>query len=232
MDEVFEEKLDTQEIDNLDGVLLNNKVLVEVEEFIYDSLKTKSGLSLFVDNTEQIADHVVRHGRVVKLPHKLFFWDDSNKGMSWRTTIECEIGDLVWFYAMTSFDAEKLSFNGRKFILISYEDLYLAKREGKVIMLNANVLLEPIFKPVHALSFKSDVIDPLYAQIAHIGEINTEYEFPYREDDPDLKVGMTVLMSGMPHRFLEREPHLVFDGKKYIVVSNNEIRGYLSCKEN
>lgn len=229
MDAVFDDKLLTEEIDSLDGVLLNNKVLVEVEDFIYDSVKTKSGLSLWVDNTEQIAQYAVRHGRVVKLPQRLVFWDESKQGMSWRTTIQCEIGDLVWFYAMTSFDGEKLSLNGRKFILISYDDLYVAKRGEEVIMLNANVLLEPIYTPVKALSFESNTIDPLYAKIAYIGQINTEYQVPFIEDDTNLKQGMTVLMSGMPYRFLEREPYLMFDGKlNYIVAQNHEIKAYLT----
>lgn len=227
-DELFQDRLQTEEIQTLDGVLHNNKVLVEVDGFIYDTLETKSGLRLWIDNSEQVGQHVVRHGRVVKVPNRLWFWDENKIGMTWRTEIEICVDDTVWFYAITSFDAEKLSFKGRKFILLNYEDLYVAKRNNEVICLNGNVLLEPLYRTVKALSYTQTMLDATRAKIAFIGSINTQYDQDIKEDDPDLKQGMVVLLSGQQPRFMEDKKHLFFDGREYIVVQNQEIIGYLN----
>lgn len=230
-DEQFEDRLIAEEIDSLDGVLLNNRVLIEVSCFMYDKVTTKSGLSLFVDNTEQVAQYAIRHGVVAKLPKRLEFFDEGEHGMPWKTTMECEVGDQVWFYAMMGHSCEKFSLKGRLFVLINYADLYVAKRKDQVICLNANVLFKPLYRLHKALSFEERILDPLYAEIAYIGSINTEYEDDTVEDDPTLEVGMEAILHGMPYRYLEKEPYLFFDGNVYIVCQINEVGGYLTEKQ-
>lgn len=225
-DELFEDRLQCEEVANLDGVVMNNKVLIEVEGWIYDTIETKSGFKFWVDNTDQVSQHVVRHGKVMKVPSRLIYWTDNKNGMMWMTEIEICVGDMVWFYAMTSFDAEKLSFKGRKFILLNYEDLYVAKRNNEVICLNGNVLLQPQYKTLKALSHTQTLLDATRAKVAFIGSINTAYEQDGRQDDQNIKQGMEVFLTGIPPRFIEDKKHLIFDGNEYMVVQNYEIMGY------
>jgi co-chaperonin GroES (HSP10) len=224
--EIFGTRLIADEIGSLEGKLFNNRVLVEVDAFIYESIETKSGLKLAIDPSWEVSPYSVRNGTVVLLPEKLIDWEQDSTAMSWKTDMDVRIGDKVWFYGMMSQDCEKLSFKGRKFMVLSYEDLYLAKRGEEVIMLNGNVLLEPIIKTVKALSFEQRMEDNLFAKVAYIGKNNYEYEHD-KEDCPDLKVGMEVILHGYAVRHLEQEPYLFFDGKKYIICQNYEILGYL-----
>jgi hypothetical protein len=224
--EIFGTRLIADEIGSLEGKLFNNSVLVEVEDFVYDTVKTESGLTLAVDNSWTVSQYAVRHGKVVLLPDRLISWKENSRAMTWETDIDVRIGDTVWFYGITSQDCEKLSFQGKKLMVLSYEDLYLAKREEQVIMLNGNVLLEPIIKTVKALSYESNTTDHIFAKVAYIGKNNYEYEHD-KEDCSDLKVGMTVILHGNSVRYLEQEPYLFFDGKKYIICQNYEISGYL-----
>ena len=220
-DAVFQDRLFDDEIETIDGFLLNNFVLIEVEDFVYEELKMKSGLNLWVDNTEQTHQYVVRHGTVVKLPDKFNFWDTDKRGLQWKTDMDVKIGDLVWFYAITSHSSEKLIYEGRKFILVNYEDLYLAKRGNDIICLNGNVLLKPVYKTVKALDYEKKELDTTKAVVYKSGKINRKYKDEKLQDDPFIKEGMTVLLGGMAVRFLELEPYLFLDGKRYIVCQNN-----------
>ena len=225
--DLFKDHMFVVDVYSLNGVLLNNRVIVEVETFMYDQIKTESGFQLWVDNTFEISNFAVRSGKIAKLPEKLECWKDDKDSMAWETEIEAKVGDDVWFYAMAAHSGEKLLFQGKKYVIMSYEDLYVAKRGDKVVCLNGNVLLKPIIRHEKALSYSSEYIDPDYAIVAHIGSINKEYETEYREDDNRLKEGMKVCISGIIPRRLEMPPYLDFDGQEYIVCQNYEILGFL-----
>lgn len=225
--EIFGTKLIADEIGNLDGKLFNNKVLVEVEDFVYENIKTESGFQLTIDPSYEVPQYAVRHGKVALLPDRLITWEEDSKAMTWKTDIEVRIGDVVWFYGMMGQASEKVSFQGRKFMIVSYEDLYVAKRGDEVICLNGNVLLEPIYRHVEALSYTQTILDTTFAKVSFIGAVNKEYEHD-KEDCSELKEGMEVILSGFAQRYLELEPHLHFDGKKYIICQNYEIVGYLT----
>lgn len=187
--ELFNDNLELEEVSSLGGALLNNRVLVEVDQLRYETTKTKSGLELYVDDTHVLHQYTVRHGVVAKLPEKLMFWDeDKESGLPWRTEMEIEVGDAVWFTGMSSHSGEKLSFKGKKYILIPYQDLYVAKRGEQVIPLNSNILLEPISKTVKALAYEKVSDSATVAKIDFIGRLNTEYEFEDRQDDEDLSL--------------------------------------------
>lgn len=227
-DEVFEDKLLSEEVDSLDGDLENNSVLIEVQTFIYDFVDTKSGLHLLADNTFEPHEFAVRHGVVANLPKQLTSWkENKQKGLHWITEMQIQKGDVVFFMGMSAMSTEKVTFQGRKFLLLHYEDLYVAKRnENTIICLNGNVLLEPIMRPVNPLLPEIKVEDCRMAKVAYIGLKNTEYRKELRHDE-DIEVGTTVFMSGIQPRHLEMDMFLKFDGKKYIVCQNYEIKATL-----
>lgn len=227
-DEVFGDGLISEEVDSLDGELQNNSILIEVETFIYDYVDLKSGLHLLADNTFEPHEFAVRHGVVSGLPKQLTSWkENKHKGLHWTTEMQIQKGDVVWFMGMAAQSTEKVTFNGRKFLLLHYEDLYVAKRNNNtIICLNGNVLLEPIMRPVSPLLPTIIVEDTLKAKVAYIGLKNTEYRKELRHDS-DIEVGATVFMSGIQPRHLEMPLYLKFDGKKYIVCQNYELKAIL-----
>ena len=227
--DLFKDHLDYVELESLDGELWNNRVLVEIETIMHDKIKTKTGFELFADNTYDIGSYAIRSGKIAKLPKKLTFWDeDKQNGIPWRTTIEAEVGDDVWFYGMSAHSGEKVKCNDKLYVFINYADLYVCKKQnGSVVCLNGNVLLKPQIKAVKALSFEKEHIDPDWAKVAYICSRNTEYEAEYRADDENLKVGQKVSISGIILRRLEIKPFLNFDGNEYIVCQNYEIQGWL-----
>lgn len=225
--DLWKDNLDYVELESLDGELWNNRVIIELSSVMHDKVKTKTGIELFVDNSYQIGQHAVRSGKIAKLPKKLTFWDEDDiNGLYWKTTMEAEVGDEVWFYGMAAHSGEKIKCNDKLYVIMSYADLYVAKRNGTVVCLNGNVLLKPLFKTEKALSFEKQYIDPDFAEIAYIGSCNTAYEAEYRADDKNLKAGMRVCISGIVPRRLEMEPYLNFDGSQYIVCQNYEIQSY------
>lgn len=227
--DLFKDNLDFFELDSLDGDLWNNRVIIEVDSFMHDKIQTKSGLELYTDYTYEISTHGVRSGIVAKIPKRLVFWDEDETGMYWKTTIEAEVGDRVWTYGMAIHSGEKIKCNGKLYVVVSYADLYVAKKPNEdVVCLNGNVLLKPKIKTVEALSFNKQQVDPDFAEIAYIGSKNECYEADYREDDENLKQGMTVCISGIIPRRLEIKPFLSFEGEQeFIVCQNYEIQGWL-----
>jgi hypothetical protein len=186
---------------------------------------------LWVDNTYEIGTHSVRSGTIAKLPNRLIFWDeDDQNGLYWKTTIEAEVGNRVWASGMAIHSGEKIKIKDKLFVIVSYADLYVAKKQnGVVVCLNGNVLLKPILRTFKALSFERRYIDPDFAFVAYIGRNNTEYEADYMEDDPNIKQNMKVVISGIIPRRLEIAPYLEFDGdNEYLVCQAYEIQGWLS----
>ncbi|HEX9826280.1 MAG TPA: hypothetical protein VGA80_06745 [Flavobacteriaceae bacterium] len=233
---IWKNHLDTVEIETLDGICVNNFVLVEVEDFLHDRLlfsdEYNKNKSIYVDNSHLPFKYITRHGKVISLPEKLIYWYENKRiGIAWQTNLDIKVGDEVWYYGLMGHTAEKVTYQGRKFILINYEDLYVAKRGDEVIPLNGNVLLELLYKPVGGLSIKEREVDPYWAKVAYIGLKNTLYESSSKEDDDRIKKGAKVLISGIPLRKMEMEPFLDFDGKEYYICQNCEINGYLDDAE-
>jgi len=226
-DSVFQDRLFTDEITSIDGKLMNNFLLIEVDDFIYDQLTTKSGIKFWMDNTEQTHNYIVRHGKVARIPDKLTFWDTDKTGMEWKTSMDVKVGDMVWFYGITSHSSEKLTFEGKKYIFVRYDDLYVAKRGEDIICLNANVLMKPLLKTVNVLSYEKEEFDTMFAEIYKVGKINSSYRNENTVDDPDLKAGMKAIILGIASRFLEMKPYLFLDGNQYLVCQNNEIKAYV-----
>jgi len=228
---LWKDNLDFIELDGLDGELCNNRVVIELDSIMHEKIKTKTGLDLWVDNTYEIGTHSVRSGTIAKLPNRLIFWDeDDQNGLYWKTTIEAEVGNRVWASGMAIHSGEKIKIKDKLFVIVSYADLYVAKKQnGVVVCLNGNVLLKPILRTFKALSFERRYIDPDFAFVAYIGRNNTEYEADYMEDDPNIKQNMKVVISGIIPRRLEIAPYLEFDGdNEYLVCQAYEIQGWLS----
>lgn len=225
--EIWQDFLGTVKVENVECKLYNNNILVEVENYVNDEMKLKQ-IMLKVDNTFSPYKYIVRTGVVTGLPYKLESWKENpDSGLMWETENQLREGDRIWFYGSAMMGGEKLICGDKKYVLINYQDIFVAKRNEEVIPVNGNVIMEIIDKTESALAYKKEVVDTDWAIIKYVGKTNKSYESEFQQDSEELKEGMTVCITGIPMRKLELAPYLTFGDKEYLVCQNHEINGYL-----
>lgn len=208
---------------------LYNYVIIEFDPKLHE--KTNSGIfTPAITQVDTVALHVIRTGTVVKKPEKLYYsQQDSQYSMRWKTNIEIEIGDQVWLNPSTVNDYVFRE-NNKYYRVINYEDLIVAKRNDKIIMLNGFILLEPIINEIQALKFTSKVQENDKGKIKYIGKKNEEYCIPeyvqfdetvYRSDPDGIEEEDIVLFNkkDVPKlRNLEYDIYSKLDGKSYLIA--------------
>lgn len=129
-----------------DAKILSNYVAVELLRVEKDA-RTHGGIymgyledSTWEDENEtHPADIASVIGKVVKLPPELYYNEsDPNGSMLWKTEMELEIGDLVWFNFIESLNANEVEVDGKVIRLIPYSDIYVAKREHNSVSISPN----------------------------------------------------------------------------------------------
>lgn len=136
-----------------------NNVLVKPDILGNDTLITKGGLKLFLDNTFNPELHIAVTGTIIKNPPKLFFKHNDENSMGWKTTIETNEGDKVMYTYISAAQALGKLYNRMEehevpkyffcddelYIFLKYEDLILI-REGDEVkkMLNGLILVSPV----------------------------------------------------------------------------------------
>lgn len=123
---------------------INNHILVEIITDLKN--EEKSGIKLVGDPNFKQYKHVDRMGRVVRTPNKLVFSPHPmSNHMSWDTDMELKINDYVWFNHPAGYNNDYIIVDGKKYQMIPYEDLIVAKREDNVICLNGNVIFDTYY---------------------------------------------------------------------------------------
>jgi hypothetical protein len=241
-------KIDVTKEQLTNGLVPSNYVLCETY-YTSEGAKTKAGIIYGVntdliyadadnpdDHTSHAADMAEVSLIVTKLPQKLYFNpDDPNNSMPWETEMELQVGDVVWTDIMETSNAITLVCEGKMYKLLPYQDLYCAKREDKVIMLNGYILCEQVKKKaISELDVTScDLIDPTKGIVAYLGNSNKRYLQEDYVDFEDLRVGDEVLLDAHSGIFLlERQLYSSkFSNEKlYWVVSWKKISMVLNRK--
>jgi len=232
MAETLKQKLTKKELD--EGVIPQNQVLVEM---LYSSegLKSKGGILVGFstdvewddETTSHKADVVEIWAQVYKLPERLYFKRDDPASMPWDCDMDLEIGSLVWFNSIESYNAVEIECEGRHFRLIPYQDIYCSKRGTEVIMLNGYVLCHPVYTQTsHELAIDDKKEDKTRGRIAFVGKPNRQYQKDEYIDFVDLRVGdLVVFNPNSPIFRLERQSYLAqFDGDNlYNVIQRRRI---------
>lgn len=164
-------------------------VFVEIPPAI-SSIKTKSGIELFIDTSFNPERYANVYATVLAVPDKLTsktMNEDRNKN-SFRSTdkdMRLQAGDQVWFHYLTLKNALKnydrgtyFEENGKRYALLPYSSLFFAIREVKAepsgenvwinsefISLNDWLLIEPISKEQHMEKiekFGNIIVDDTY----------------------------------------------------------------------
>lgn len=211
-------------LDSIDGLkMLNNNVLIKINPDVYE--KTNSGIIVETaiyeeeNNRFKPEHHAVRQGEVIAIPDKFTYHKHGTQGH--KTTIEIEIGDIVFFPLVESVNGELIKCKGDYYLILNYETLYLAKR--RVVLLHSN---------------NSVVVDgKLYEVIMLNGYLlcNTlmqeQSEFAIDKQKKNLKLAK-VVFSGSPVIYRDTKPMTIYSTKvdcrgysdgKY-VPSNSEIK--------
>jgi len=200
-----------------------------------EGIKSKGGVIIGVniddeyedENTTHRADFTEVYAQVFRVPDKLYYNREDQHSMAWDCDMELEIGDMVWFNTMESFNAVEIECEDEFYRLIPYSDIYVAKRKQKVIVLNGYVLCEPIFTSIeHRLAIENKKEDKSRGIVRFVGKSNREYQRPEYVDFVDLQVGDEVLFNPNTPLFpLERKSYLAhFDGNNlYNVVQRRRV---------
>jgi hypothetical protein len=221
-------------------------------------LKTKSGIIVGVnkdllysdaDNLNDDSAHDADMAEVsmvaYKLPEKLYFnSEDKEKSMPWQTEIEICEDDEIFTNTIDSLNAVTLVCEGKNYKLISYQDIYCAKREywlnkfagtkkTSIHMFNGYVLVTLTNKEsISEFDITSqDKLDKTKGTIAYIGEPPKAYLIPEYTHIEDLKVGDEVLFNPKAGIFpLERQTYAskFSDKQIYYVVHRKNINAVLN----
>jgi len=251
MAETFQQTLTRQQLDN--GVIPSNTVLVEMT-YTTEGIKSKGGIVIGFNRDVEYDDESDSHAAnlaeiyatVYKCPPKLYYKRGDNLSMQWDVDMELQKGDIVFFNGMESSNAVEIICEGTIYKLIPYQDIYCAKRLGKiwrgiggataeyeVIMLNGYVLLEQVYlenKSELAVS-KQGEVDKTRGIVRYVGRPPKEYQRKEYCDIKDLEIGdMVLLAPNAPLFLLERTKALsTFDGDKlYWVTQRRRISMVLS----
>ena len=243
MAELLTTKVSRKELDN--GIIPQNFILCLID-YDNENLKTKSGLLIGFnkdvnystgepdDTSSRPADLAEVSCIVYKLPTKLYFDpDDHNNSMPWDCDMDLQVGDIVWTNIIEALNAVGMECEGKIYKLLPYQDLYCAKRDNEVIMLNGYVLCEQIYK--ESLSVldvtTQDQIDTTTGIVAYLGKQNRRYLNNELSDFEDLKVGDVVLFDKKYKPFLlERQKYAskFSQDKLYWVVQRRRVVAKLS----
>lgn len=241
---------------------LNNHILIKLSRKS-DELTLRGGTTIYIDNTFEEEKHIPVTGRVMAFPAKLYYNNQvgNSHSMPWDVDMEIRVGDDVIFYYMAAINCmgtlDNPTGNGKYFkdpdggeyIMITYDNLFLARRDQQIIPLNGYLILEPIedeeFLRVKERFAKAKLTLPKnYVQICakegivrFLGSPIREYrdrdkngELRFTDEGVDIRHGMRVMIrkaADLPleydvHASLEERKRFLRVQRRYILYATDE----------
>jgi co-chaperonin GroES (HSP10) len=210
-------KLPKEQILNMRLLTVSGRIMVKILLRTGDD-RTPGGIYKHaVEELEyDAAAHIERWGEVVKVPDSLIWRPGKQGSMPWKTTMQLQIGDLVYYdyldllNGIVYIDED----DGTLYPLISYENAYVATRGDQIIPLNGFHLFERVqFDWGLTTLYLKDKVDTNYGKVKYVAELNKKYEGDSYNDIP-LKEGDKVLFTNPYEVMLEDSVHAKFDGGK------------------
>jgi hypothetical protein len=187
-----------------------NMVLIHIPHQNKDTT-TKSGILVVGDQDFKPAQHAERWGYVYRIPDKLVFDGDDPYSSQWETTIECEVGDKVWFDYHSAMYAYTMECEGEWYKIMSYTSLYVVLRGDKIIPLNGYMMLKRYIPPKKSELSLDEKADEDYGIVYKAGRPNTNYLLDVWNDDVEINEGDHVLFEAGTSCFpLEHSMHQEF----------------------
>lgn len=195
-------RLNKEEFDHGKIAYASNLVMVEVDN---GELRSAGGVVLGFNDDIQYAEgkdnHIANvaktHGRIVKIPANLCFEEKNPNRSAWRTQIEVEVGDEVWYSPLSATNCTEVFVEDKVYKMIRYGDLFVAKRKGDVICLNGYCVVEKVYKKsLGSLDSTSEQeLDTTRGIVRFVGRPNPEYFNQKYTDDIDINVGDEALFT-------------------------------------
>lgn len=230
-------KLGKAEFERYNVYYPSNLVIVRIAE---KDIITPSGINVgFNENVQyaegddnHIANCACTNGIIVKQVEKLYYnRKDVVKSMSWKTTLETQIGDTVFFHHLASKNCSEIDVEGAIYKVILYEDLLVTKRGEKIIPLNGNVILQEVYKDkLSWLDISEPEVDKFKGIVKYNGSDNEEYQARGVADFTGLKEGELVMIDKGSYPFyLERSRwNSEFDkGNQYLTSQKRHIQAVI-----
>ena len=221
----------------------NNQVLVETVTK-NEEKKTASGIWLVTDTDWRPAMHTNRQSKVIKLPDSLYYNNtprqklpsDAPESLPWDTDMELKVGDMVWHDFMAVHNCPVITTEDepdKEYKLIRYDDIYVAKRGEKIIVLNGYVLCEEVFDKTSALDVENKRPSFIKGKVRYMGKPNREYLSKKKSDAfADFGVGDVIVkrritkQEGADDRiFLEDAMHKTFSDKMFFIIQRCDVFG-------
>ena len=228
--EIQKIRLSKEEFDHGKIAYASNLVMVEVDK---GELRSAGGVVLgFSDDIQyaegkdnHIANVAKTHGRIVKIPANLCFEEKNPNRSAWRTQIEVEVGDEVWYSPLSATNCTEVFVEDKVYKMIRYGDLFVAKRKEEVICLNGYCIVEKVYKKsLGSLDSTSEQeLDTTRGIVRFAGRPNPEYFNPKYTDDIDINVGDEVL-------FTKDNYPIPLEVFKYNSTFDNTGKQYWACQ--
>ena len=220
-----------------------NHVLIEVDCLRHKKIAFESGTEIIVDPTFSPQIHAQTSGIVKVVPESLYYnkLDRGFESVEYLTDINLEVGDKVFFHYLQIDIAINqrriIEEDGKFFIFIKHDSLFMSIRNEKIIMHNGWMLLEPVDKAVDKDSVVNTKIpksrqkhDPLKGRIAFLGDSVKEYWWGNNETDEGINVNKGDTVIFLPHSDipLEYDMHQSLKEKYYRVQRKELLSIYLN----
>lgn len=135
--------------------ILFNEVVIKADRTDND-LFLSTGEKVFIDNRYEKGKHMVRTGTVVHTPQNLHFEYFDPLSLEYDTQMELQVGDKVIFHQLAINYVKKEPYGlGPDEYPIKYDSFFCAIRNGEIIPVNGNVIVEPLKNEI-----VSKLVDP------------------------------------------------------------------------
>lgn len=219
--------------------LLNNQILVEPIH------RDRIGNIFIPDNSDDARQYVSVIGIVKQLPEKLVYSKNNYNSVHVKTTIELKVGDTVWYHFLCyseaangidrleyqsgrSLPASFIEYEGKRHLLLNYNDCYCAKRGDDVFALNGYVLAEPDEREKTKLILPDRDQTPIgLCTVLSTGHLIEEYKFGMETiippDDPTIVAGDRILIPMHRGNMVEKFHDDIIKGKKIYFFQRRDI---------
>lgn len=174
---------------------------VHIRPFPSDEIRLKSGHILYLDTRFEEYLNAQTAGEVLDVPERLRFSRDfSRMSLDYDTDMELKVGDVVIYNYLSVSNARKLGhvMDGGG-VLIPYDKIYVAIRDGKVIPINGVILVEPEQEKIRTFLHTPEQAKLNSKQIGRVmyaGSPNRGYrQFPDIPNDEPVSVGDRILFN-------------------------------------
>lgn len=180
--------------------------MVAIRPFPSDEIRLKSGDKLYLDVRFEEYLNAKTAGEVVAVPEKLFYSTrpDSVTSMDWLTDMELQVGDVIIYNYLAVKNALHMKhFIDQDVVCIPYDKIYVAIRNGEIICINGNILVEPEDEYIQStLHIPDNAItkSKQLGRVIHAGKPNRQYRayvinFGIESGDTAVKPGDRILFN-------------------------------------